>query len=179
MIDGRIYTGHIQADSNREKNELKLSSAFASLAVLENEDHAVAFKKASRTDPFEPVHVVITSTTHEPPHVTVTSAPQRMNGVFTEEPRSDDLEATEQMLRTPDIPSQFKEFKKERRKRGGFDDTEIWSQYIDNVLPSQGFLVCTIAFSHFSSFTDVSPLRWTTIFGCFRRSSTCGLAKEK
>ena len=141
MLDGHIKTGHIQANSKTEEKELQLSSVFASLAVLEHEDLAVAVKEDSRTNPHEPVHAIITSTMDEPVHTIVTSARQRMNGVVTRNLRSDDRNvsaSTEPMLSKPNVPSQFKEFEEERKKRGGFDDTNILNQYIDKVLHSQG-----------------------------------------
>jgi len=125
MLDGRDNVGHIHANSEIEENELELSSAFASLAVLNHEILAVVVKD----DRNKPV---------------VISEPEGMNrlsGVFTQNPRFDDPEAsasTEPMLSTPDVPSQFKEFKEERKKHGGFDDTNILNEYIDIVLHSQG-----------------------------------------
>ena len=120
MLDEHIKAGHSQANSKREKNELKLSSVFASLAVLEHPDLAVAVKDDSQTNPNEPVNTIITSTMDEPVHAIVTSTPQRVNGVFTRNLRSDDRKAsasTEPMLLTPDAPSQFKEFEEERDRK--------------------------------------------------------------
>ena len=131
MLDGRNTTGHIHANSKTEKDELELSSAFASLAVLQHEILAVVVKDDNRNKPVQAI---------------VTSAPQpnRVSGVFTQNPRVDDREAsavTEPMLSTPDAPSQFKEFEEERKKRGDFDDVNIFNQYIDEVLHSQGYIL--------------------------------------
>jgi hypothetical protein len=138
MLDGHIKTGHIQANSKTEQKELQLSSAFASLAVLEHEDLAVAVKDDSWTNPHEPVHAIITSTMDEPVRAIATS---RMNGVVTRNLRSDDRNAsasTEPVLSTPNVPSQFKEFEEERKKGCDLDDTSILNQYIDKILHSQG-----------------------------------------
>jgi hypothetical protein len=141
MLDRHIKTGHVQADSKTEEMELQLSSAFASLAVLEHEDLAVAVKEDSWTNPHEPVNAIITSTMDEPMLAIVTSTPQRMNGVVARNLRSDDRKvsaSTEPMLSTPNVPRQFKEFEEEMKKRGGFDDANILNQYIDKVLHLQG-----------------------------------------
>ncbi|KIJ95741.1 hypothetical protein K443DRAFT_108324, partial [Laccaria amethystina LaAM-08-1] len=109
---------HIYTHSKSEEKELQLSSAFASLAVLNHEIIAVVV--ASQT---------------------VTQEGSRLSGVFTENPRFDDRKtsaASEPILLTPDVPRQFKEFEEEMKKRGGFDDANILNQYIDKVLYSQG-----------------------------------------
>jgi len=136
MPDVRIKTDHIQTNSQREKDELELSSVFASLGVLKHEVLAVAVKEDFWTKPYEPVHAILTSTP-----VPSTPPVERMNGVFTQNPRFDDRKAsssTKPMLSTPDVPSQFKEFEEERKKLGDFDDISILNKYIDDVLHSQG-----------------------------------------
>ena len=139
MLDGRIKTSHILTNSKREKNKLKLSSAFASLAVLEHENLAVAVKGNSQTNPDEHVNAIITSTMDEPVHAAITSTPQRMNGVIAWNAHSNDRKAlAKPMLSTPVVPSQFKEFEEERKKCGDFDDINILNQYIGKVLHSQG-----------------------------------------
>jgi hypothetical protein len=118
MLDVRVNVNHIYTHSKSEEKELQLSSAFASLAVLNHEIIAVVV--ASQT---------------------VTQEGSRLSGVFTENPRFDDRKtsaASEPILLTPDVPRQFKEFEEEMKKRGGFDDANILNQYIDKVLYSQG-----------------------------------------
>jgi len=128
MLDGHDNVGHIHANSEIEENELELSSVFASLAVLNHEILAVVVKD----DRNKPVQAVVIS---EPEGM------NRLSGVFTQNPRFNDPEAsasTEPMLLTPDVPSQFKEFEEERKKHGDLDDANILNQYIDKVLHSQG-----------------------------------------
>lgn len=135
LLEPRNDTGHTRL-RKEEKIQLGLSSAFASLAVLEHEVLAVVVRHDDDVaNPSDPVRAIVTSKPQA-----LQGPTGNMNGVFTQNPRFDDKNAsTQPILSTPGVPSQFKEFRK------GFHpdntssrDFNILNFYMSNVLLSQG-----------------------------------------
>jgi hypothetical protein len=138
-LEQRDNESNLRATSKKEKYQLALSSAFATLAVLDHEVLAVVVNEYSLANSKEPVQAIVTSTSTEPILSTVTSKPFQVNGVFTQNPRSDQKQSAppNPILLTPSVPSQFKEYE-EKMKLRSYDDRYILKSYINEVLHSQG-----------------------------------------
>ncbi|KAF8971465.1 hypothetical protein BDZ97DRAFT_1936663 [Flammula alnicola] len=99
LLEPRNDTGHIRL-STAEKIQLELSSAFASLAVLDDEVLAVVVRHDDDiANPSDPVRAIITSRPLQGPT-------GNMNGVFTQNLHFDDKNAsTQPILSTPGVPT--------------------------------------------------------------------------